>query len=271
MKVGLYYADDAKLNGPSKGVSNLIRGLDMIGVQVEPNKTLDMNGCMQGWIAQDILSLPESTLMGPNLVNMPGENPGMWHRYHSYVFRSIYLANHYAQYVGTKNRNLNVWYGGIDTDRFKPEGERSLDCLVYFKRRPEKDLEIACAVLKDKGLSYEVLSYGSYTEEDFIRLSRKAKFCLMVNAGEGFGHASFEMWSMNLPTYILHFNEFHGPTAPVFSPKCGIVCDDFSRFDEFLGKVGSFTPREFVLDGFTLKEGAQRYFSHLVQAHWGFI
>ena len=49
MKVGLFYSTQGNNNGPGKVVSNLVKGLELNGIEVLHNQLGEYNGCLQSW------------------------------------------------------------------------------------------------------------------------------------------------------------------------------------------------------------------------------
>ena len=70
MKIGLFYNTTGNNNGPGKVVSNLVKGLELNGLEVLHNSLGDHNGCLQAW-GTPIAQMDRETLVGPNLCVLP--------------------------------------------------------------------------------------------------------------------------------------------------------------------------------------------------------
>jgi len=165
------------------------------------------------------------------------------------------------------------WLRGIDTDKFVPsDKEPTNDCLIYFKRGSKESLQELISILEEKKLTHKLIEYGSYTEDEFIEAVQSSRFCVMLAGTESQGIAYLEIYSMNVPIYILDKTvwddrpgiSFPATSAPYGDGRCGIkTSDGFACFDLFLNYVHSFRPREYILENFTLEKCASEYLSLL--------
>lgn len=98
---------------------------------------------------------------------------------------------------------------------------------------------------------------------------------IVLSPHESQGIAQFEAWSCNVPTLVwdkrrwewrdLVFEHPDVSSSPYLTEECGMRftgAEDFEfTFDEFVGQLGGFTPRDYVLSHFTLAKSAQAYVS----------
>ena len=159
----------------------------------------------------------------------------------------------------------------IDIDRFKSENiPKSIDCLVYVKRRSPKDIEIVLSHLRSSGYIYKMFTYGSYHEHDYLYDLQRTKCMIVLDAHESQGYALQEAMSCNVPLFVCDVSSMYdeiengrsnyahyapkkllATSVPYWSEKCGeriTSLDAFGDFfDNFFKHSLSYTPREFVL------------------------
>ena len=266
-EVGLYFNNTTNNSGPGKVATNLIKGLEMLGVDVKINTTTKYTGCLQ--------TVPHDgdMLFGPNLFVLPQDvHPSFWERKRNLVVPCQWVKDKYKTQLGEKH-NIHVWPVGIDTDKFVPsDKEPTNDCLIYFKRGSKESLQELISILEEKKLTHKLIEYGSYTEDEFIEAVQSSRFCVMLAGTESQGIAYLEIYSMNVPIYTLDKTvwddrpgiSFPATSAPYGDGRCGIkTSDGFACFDLFLNYVHSFRPREYILENFTLEKCASEYLSLL--------
>lgn len=262
MKVGLFYSRQGNDNGPGKVVSNLVKGLELNGIEVLHNQLGEYNGCLQSW-GTPIEKMDSLTLVGPNLCVVPSELPFIWKRFKNAVVPSDWVRDMYLQFSCVQNGicALNVWAVGIDTDKFCPSEENYVwDVLLYVKRREEEVTKIYDELIS-KGLRVVVLVYGSYTEDQLIDTARKSKCCVLLTRTESQGIAYQEILSMGLPCYVIDKDvwddysgwSFQASSVPYFDNRCGEKHSSLKQFDLFYEKMKKFSPRQFVVETLSLK------------------
>jgi hypothetical protein len=159
----------------------------------------------------------------------------------------------------------------VNLDKFSPiSEEKTLDCLVYYKHRKQEELQMVLQTLQQKGLRYNQLKYGSYNEDDYLRLLRTSKFMISLDAHESQGFALEECMSCNVPLLVLDANSMYderpdgvnstyenrrpwslrATSVPYWSDECGIRIVNFKQWEPALEKMlkecTNFTPRRYV-------------------------
>lgn len=260
--------------GPGKVSKNLILGLSKLGVEFDVNPNHVSN-------EDKIISLQPTNIMnshyisqsiiGPNICILPFENSVvMEQKYKKIIVPSEWVKNKYKKWI-TEDK-IFVWAVGIDTDLFPDVSNHSKtnDCLIYFKNRNHKDLEMVKEFLKSKGQSFEVISYGSYSENEFINTIKKSKYGVVIGNTESQGIAIQEMMSSNLPLLVWDTIIWDGKgpdylfpatTVPYWSDECGVKFTEFSELEEqyliFLEKMNIFTPRNYIINNLSLEKKAK--------------
>jgi len=263
MKLGLFYNTAA--GGPGKVISNLVLGLNKIGIDINHNDIGDVNGCLN----QKRFDLPKNILMGPNLFVIPTDNIQLINKYDNFVVPSEWVYDKYKSFDIMKNKNIFIWSVGIDTDRFVPHKNIKKDCLIYFKNRSDSELSLLINDLDSNGISYHLLRYGGYTEEELISKVNEVKSVILLVGTESQGIAYMEMLSMNTPCYVINKNcfdyiagyLFKAISVPYFDDLCGMIVDkfDINSFRIFINNLNSYSPREYILKNHTLEISAKKY------------
>jgi hypothetical protein len=178
----------------------------------------------------------------------------------------------------------------VDTEDFRPKTiEKSLDCFVYFKKRRPEHLEAVLDTLKrlsidlGRGLSYVVLKYGSYKEEDYKDVLAAARYGIWVGCHEPQGFALEEALSCNVPLVVWdaakmgdewnesvsrpEYGEEEGAhvatSIPYWSGECGLVVKEADELMTALRAMNvlytSYCPRDFVLRTLSPRACAARW------------
>ena len=162
----------------------------------------------------------------------------------------------------------------VDVDRFcaKPVDSAMYDCLIYFKHRDPALLHRATEILQTSGVSYRHISYGSYSEEQYMEQLKQCKFMLVIDAHESQGFALQEAMSTNTPLLVLdatslfdeiledgtsYWKQKTGKVIPATSvpywsdSECGIRITDIaelpSALDTMMRSYRTFSPRDYVV------------------------
>ena len=281
--IGLFHGGCGNNNGPGKVAYNLMHGLHKLGVPYVVNQEADMNGCLTAWGSR-FMDLPKNTLVGPNLVVVPTDIPQLWYHFKNVLVPCQWVKDMYETFEITENVNIHVWPVGIDTDKFSPYNVvKNNDCLIYFKRGSEETKQELIRLLDVYELSYELITYGSYTEEQLIDVARRSRFCVTITGTESQGIAYQEILSMGVPCYVIDKpvwddqpqHTFPATSSPYFDDRCGIKCPDLSRLEEFIDELffeqvlakSNYDPRQYILDNLTLEKCASEYVKLLEMSH----
>ena len=178
--------------------------------------------------------------------------------------------------VGSLKVPLVTFPFAVDVDFFKPDltKEKSIDCIVYIKRREIGTINTVLSILNNKGLTYSIFKYGNYSENDYINALHNSKFIISIDAHESQGFALEEAMSMNVPLLVLDATsmyyekgdeinstyEYLKPknlfctSVPYWSDECGIKitktdCDTINTaIDSMLLNHKNYNPRQYILN-----------------------
>jgi hypothetical protein len=272
--IGIFSDTNTSLiRGPQKVFLNLIKGLDLMKIDYIINRASELNGCLNNhryfW-----QNLPENTLMGPNLVVNPPDDIELFKKFKNILVPSDMVMDNYKKFDETKTTNFFVHATGIDTDFWDVKKSIDRDCLIYFKNRDEQELEELKIMLDDKNITYYVLKYGSYYEEQLKEILTKVKFTVLLTNTESQGIGYMEILSTNTPCFV--FNKIYddgvlrGESVQYFNTECGVIyngsvsSDMHVKFEEFLDSINNFEPRNFIINDFTLLKSAKKYVNFLL-------
>ena len=263
------------IRGPKKVLINLLKGLDLIGVEYVLNQPISK--FRYNWIQDSLSSLIAASLsdipvlLGPNLVEMPNDLPllrskipkGSIYLHPSKWTKDKWLEN------GFKESIIEEWPVGIDTTTFGfiDRSKLAHKVLIYFKNRKDSELKYCINLLNKCGLNYSVLKYGEYTEEEFLSNLFNSTYCIWIGIDESQGIALQEVLSTNLPIIIVKDQNsankrYKASPAPYFSSKCGIILDDIDSLNELTVRTFDpkiYNPRNYILENLSLEICAREF------------
>jgi len=171
-----------------------------------------------------------------------------------------------------KNMKMAPFPFAVDVERFKPAPEKiyERDCFIYFKHRDPAHLSYAESLCKSQRLSYNVITYGNYNENDYIHMLNTSKFGIWIGTHESQGFAFQEALSMNIPLVVWDaksmFYEINGgrveyasmmgryklesTSATSWDSSCGLLVDK-NGLEEGIRTMSEhyrdYAPRDFVV------------------------
>jgi len=88
---------------------------------------------------------------------------------------------------------------GVDIERFKPDRNTTIkyDCFIYYKQRKSTLLQSIIKYVEDMNLTYIVIRYGHYDEDEYIKTVRQSNFGIWCGIHESQGFALQEALSMD--------------------------------------------------------------------------
>jgi len=281
------------IRGPKKVLDNLIKGLDLIGIKYIFNGPIGKHKF--NWIHDSPSAIIEAgfagknVLIGPNIVELPGELPKIRKKLSK---DSIYLhpSNwpmkiwHLEGYDETK---LKSWPVGIDTEKFsKVNSENNHKVLLYFKQRDKKLFEKAKQIIRKNNLHFLLIEYGKYSEQEYIKALKEAKFGIWIGCTESQGIGLQEALASNLPLIVLDakslfenaikpkksrfknetikkLNSIKTSSAPYFDRRCGIKIENILELDNTIKELSfnfnDYKPREYILENLTIIKSAELF------------
>ena len=274
--INLYYSEaywghSATMNGPHKVVDNLIKSLEQEKINYAINEEkYEHNFLLQyNDIAHEKHSKIEldTCIIGPQvwLFDTYGQFL-IEHQdyYKKMIAPSQWVKDKFINKFNLPENKLSVWPVGIET--FNNERDITYDCLIYFKRREQKELDAVKQFLDSKNLTYKMVEYGRYGEDGFKDLVNQAKFCFLINGTESQGIAVQEIMSMGVPIIAWDIKEWldqgeayrvPATSIPYWSERCGEVFFNIDELDvtfsKFYATLDEYDPKAFIKDNLSFE------------------
>ena len=274
--INLYYSEaywghSATMNGPHKVVDNLIKSLDQEKIEYAINEEKYEHNFLVQYDAtaheKHSKIEQDTTIIGPQVWMFDGygqfliENQNF---YKKIIAPSEWVKNKFITKFNLPEDKLSVWPVGIE--EFNNIREVNYDCLIYFKRRNQSELDAVKKFLVSNGLSYRMVEYGTYGEDGFKQLFNSAKFCFLINGTESQGIAVQEIMSMGVPIIAWDIKEWldqgeayrvPATSIPYWDERCGEVffnIDDLDvTFSKFYATLDQYDPKAFIKDNLSFE------------------
>ena len=279
--INLYYSEaywghSATMNGPHKVVNNLIKSLEQKKIDYSVNKEKYKNNFLlqydwTGHVKHSELNL-ENCIIGPQIwmfdehINDLRNNPSY---YKFLITPSQWVKDLYVSKFGFPENKIRNWPVGVE--EFDNVREVNYDCLIYFKRRDQSELETVKKFLVSNGLSYRMVEYGGYSEDGFKQLVNNAKFCFLINGTESQGIAVQEIMSMGVPIIAWDIKEWldqgeayrvPATSIPYWDERCGEVFfskDELEEtFSKFYATINEYDPKSFIRDNLSFNKTVEQ-------------
>ncbi len=283
----------AQPGGAERVFLNLCAGLDRIGVPYRANdyrhirRNPEELACVVGKpFVLDKIPRQTPILFGTSIYSHPLDDPDLPRRR---PIRRVLVPCPWVRdmFAEVWPGRVQVWPVGIDTDRWAPAADagRDIDVLIYDKISWQRErlvrelIEPLHAELRRRGLRVQTLRYGTYREDDLHALRLRSRSMVYLSRHETQGIAAQQMLASDVPLFVWdegglwqdpkyapHLVRF-GPVSsmPFWDERCGTkfrgpadMVEAFGRFWPAV-EAGSFAPRAFMLENFTLAKRAQAY------------
>lgn len=274
--INLYYSESywghtQTMNGPHKVVKNLLMSLDQEKIDYSINEEkYEHNFLLQyNDIAHEKHSKIEldTCIIGPQvwLFDTYGQFL-IEHQdyYKKMIAPSQWVKDKFINKFNLPENKLSVWPVGIET--FNNERDITYDCLIYFKRREQKELDAVKQFLDSKNFTYKMVEYGGYGEDGFKNLVNQAKFCFLINGTESQGIAVQEIMSMGVPIIAWDIKEWldqgeayrvPATSIPYWDERCGEVFFNIDELDvtfsKFYATLDEYDPKAFIKDNLSFE------------------
>ena len=274
--INLYYSEaywghSATMNGPHKVVDNLIKSLDQEKIEYAINEEKYEHNFLVQYDAtaheKHSRIEQDTTIIGPQVWMFDGYGQFLIENQNYYkkiIAPSEWVKNKFITKFNLPEDKLAVWPVGIE--EFNNIREPNYDCLIYFKRREQKELDAVKQFLDNKNLSYKMVEYGGYGEDGFKQLVNSAKFCFLINGTESQGIAVQEIMSMGVPIIAWDIKEWldqgeayrvPATSIPYWDERCGEVffnIDDLEvTFSKFYATLDQYDPKAFIKDNLSFE------------------
>ena len=274
--INLYYSEaywghSATMNGPHKVVDNLIKSLEQEKIEYAINEEKYEHNFLVQYDAtaheKHSKIEQDTTIIGPQVWMFDGYGQFLIENQNYYkkiIAPSEWVKNKFITKFNLPEDKLAVWPVGIE--EFDNIRETNYDCLIYFKRRDQSELDAVKKFLVSNGLSYRMVEYGTYGEDGFKQLVNSAKFCFLINGTESQGIAVQEIMSMGVPIIAWDIKEWldqgeayrvPATSIPYWDERCGEVffnIDDLEvTFSKFYATLDQYDPKAFIKDNLSFE------------------
>ena len=274
--INLYYSEaywrhSATMNGPHKVVDNLIKSLEQEKIEYAINEEKYEHNFLVQYDAtaheKHSKIEQDTTIIGPQVWMFDGYGQFLIENQNYYkkiIAPSDWVKNKFITKFNLPEDKLAVWPVGIE--QFNNIREVNYDCLIYFKRRDQSELDAVKKFLVSNGLSYRMVEYGTYGEDGFKQLVNSAKFCFLINGTESQGIAVQEIMSMGVPIIAWDIKEWldqgeayrvPATSIPYWDERCGEVffnIEDLEvTFSKFYATLDQYDPKAFVKDNLSFE------------------
>ena len=274
--INLYYSEaywghSATMNGPHKVVDNLIKSLEQENINYAINEEKYEHNFLVQYDAtaheKHSKIEQDTTIIGPQVWMFDGYGQFLIQNQNYYkkiIAPSEWVKNKFITKFNLPEDKLAVWPVGIE--EFNNIREPNYDCLIYFKRRDQSELDAVKKFLVNNGLSYRMVEYGTYGEDGFKQLVNSAKFCFLINGTESQGIAVQEIMSMGVPIIAWDIKEWldqgeayrvPATSIPYWDERCGEVffnIDDLEvTFSKFYATLDQYDPKAFIKDNLSFE------------------
>ena len=189
--------------------------------------------------------------------------------YNKIIVPSEWVKGKFINKFNFPENKISIWPVGIQMLNVQKKIE--FDCLIYFKRRNTEELKIAQDFLERLGISYKVVSYGNYQDNDLEKLCSECRFCFLLNGTESQGIAVQEIMSTNTPLFVWDVTEWTdqgedyrvpATSIPYWTDECGKVFytreDMDIAFFEFYDRIDKYNPRKYIERELSFKESVKK-------------
>ena len=274
--INLYYSEaywghSATMNGPHKVINNLIKSLDQEKIEYAINEEKYEHNFLVQYDAtaheKHSKIEQDTTIIGPQVWLFDGYGQFLIENQNYYkkiIAPSEWVKNKFITKFNLPEEKLAVWPVGIE--EFNNIREPNYDCLIYFKRRDQSELDAVKQFLDGKNLTYKMVEYGTYGEDGFKQLVNSAKFCFLINGTESQGIAVQEIMSMGVPIIAWDIKEWldqgeayrvPATSIPYWDNRCGEVffnIDDLEvTFSKFYATLDKYDPKAFIKDNLSFE------------------
>ena len=274
--INLYYSEaywghSATMNGPHKVVDNLIKSLNQEKIDYAINEEKYEHNFLVQYDAtaheKHSKIEQDTTIIGPQVWMFDGYGQFLIENQNYYkkiIAPSEWVKNKFITKFNLPEDKLAVWPVGIE--EFDNIREPNYDCLIYFKRRDQSELDAVKKFLVSNGLSYRMVEYGTYGEDGFKQLVNSAKFCFLINGTESQGIAVQEIMSMGVPIIAWDIKEWldqgeayrvPATSIPYWDERCGEVffnIEDLEvTFSKFYATLDEYDPKAFIKDNLSFE------------------
>lgn len=256
--------------GPSGVTASLVRGLNTLKADYKINpKIEDIHESDTIWVNESLDALKwvvtfkkdgQKLIVGPNLVvTALDENEIISNKKIDVILQpSEWTRKFMASVKPELLAKIKLWPAGVELVPIK-NINKTIDALIYCKNDMGYfTAETIIPWLTQHSLSYEILHYGRFNQENYFDALEKTKLLIYLSHSESQGLAVQEAWARDIPTLVYNRGYFEYGTyhfedekisSPYLTSQTGMFFtkENFgSVFTEFNQLLITFAPRLYV-------------------------
>tara|TARA_B100000963_G_scaffold359941_1_gene388855 strand:- start:889 stop:1749 length:861 start_codon:yes stop_codon:yes gene_type:complete len=278
--INLYYCESywnysATTTGPQKVIENLIASLQQEKIVYSVNQEKYKHNFLVQYnhVGHEKHSKIETDtcIIGPQVWLF--DDYGKFLIEHQQYFRKIiapsqWVKDKFEDKFNLPSDKVAVWPVGIQS--FNNVRNIEFDCLIYHKSRTLNELNQVKNFLEEKNLSYHLLKYGSYDEQQFRDLANRAKFAFIIDDTESQGIAIQEMMSLGVPLFVWDVKEWTymgekytvpATSVPYWDERCGekfyTIQEMGETFDKFYARINDYDPKAYVKENLSFESSVK--------------
>ena len=197
------------------------------------------------------------------------------HKNSIYIQPSNWSSQVWKDLNAEKYIPLKILPFAVNVEKFTPINNKKENVFIYFKRRKQKELSFIKTFLQKKNINYAIFDYVKrYNEEDYLKYLQNSKFGIILGAHESQGFAIEEALACNVPLIVwnisslsqeegTNYPNMSASSIPYWDNRCGEYFykkEEFeSKYNEFISKLDTYKPREFVLENLSVEKCAKNF------------
>jgi hypothetical protein len=167
--------------------------------------------------------------------------------------------------LGYVAKDILVWAAGVNHKYWVPSANNPKSIVLVYQKGPESQHRVdeVIQLLHALNLKTVLLKYGTYRQNQYLKLLNQSKFVIWVGHTETQGLAQFQAWSMDVPTLVSGLPKSrleerdgkYASAAPYLSEKTGMLSSDqipsFAEVSFMISSLDKFSPRSWVISNAT--------------------
>jgi hypothetical protein len=271
-----------KPRGPEVVLNNLVIGLKRNNFDFQVNKITPETKTIHAISSVDALKWAikqkekgkiNELIAGPNIVRHPPDDDSILvnKNIDKILVPSKWMAKYFSALEPKIKDKLYIWPAGTECD-IKISSSKKERCILYKKNVGEKLFENIKKYLEENKISYNIIEYGKYKAEDYLKMLDETKFLIYLQTSESQGIALQEAWAHNVPTFVWNSiisSPLTGSTiyekvaAPYLTDESGDLFKDFEDFKnklpKFIENLKKFKPAEYCKNNLSIEKSAEIY------------
>lgn len=251
-----------KRRGPSSVVDSLIRGLKikrvsyiLDGLHSTHGDVLVLSGvqAMERAIADKKLGEIGRLIIGPNIpfITDPSAKAYKDDAVDIILVPSKWIAEWIAESAPRSASKIRIWPSGVS---ISGASTRSGPPVIYLKNSSAEEAGSILSTIRELGINPTVLTYGTFTQEEYYASLRVAPYLVCLGGSESQGLALQEAWARDVPTFVRHVStcevantvrKSETIAAPYLSNESGGFFKNTQELRALIDRAAAYTPKQY--------------------------